>query len=461
MSDQHRGDCLGVAGHPVVLTPNLDRLARGGAYFPCAYSSTPTCTPARSALLTGMSPWSHGLLGYGQVAAKYSVEMPQLMRDAGYNTLGIGKMHWTPQRALHGFHRTILDESGREESPGYRSDYRSWLFSEAPTVNPEPTGIDWNGYAAKPWPLEERLHPTAWAAETAIHFLRTAEASKPWFLKVSMERPHSPYDPPARWFEHYMAAKLPPPVAGKWADKYKPKSSEGSAPWHGEFDAETTRRARAGYFGSVSYVDEQMGRIIKELEALGQLENTCIVFLADHGDMLGDHHLWRKSYAYEPSARIPMIVHWPGGGFHGRVLRNPVEIRDVLPTLLEAAGIPIPEAVEGKSLLGPARRPETEWRKWIDLEHDLCYSPDNHWNALTDGKWKYIFHAKSGGEQLFHLQEDPMEVTERRDPAVLAEWRARMVAHLAVRGPKWVEGGKLLVRPESQLYSPKYPRSPR
>ena len=166
MSDQHRGDCLGADGNTIVQTPNLDRLAARGVRFRCAYSSTPTCTPARAALLTGMSPWSHGMLGYGAVAEHYPVELPQLLRDAGYYTLGIGKMHWTPQRALHGFHRTILDESGREESPGFRSDYRSWLFSEAPDANPEPTGISWNGYAAKAFPLPERLHPTTWVAET-------------------------------------------------------------------------------------------------------------------------------------------------------------------------------------------------------------------------------------------------------------------------------------------------------
>src|ERR1051325_5852256 len=102
IADQHRGDCLGAAGNPAIRTPNLDRLASGGVLFRSAYSSTPTCTPARSGLLTGMAPWSHGMLGYGVVAERYPVEMPRLLRDAGYYTLGIGKMHWHPQRALHG-----------------------------------------------------------------------------------------------------------------------------------------------------------------------------------------------------------------------------------------------------------------------------------------------------------------------------------------------------------------------
>jgi arylsulfatase len=469
MSDQHRGDCLGADGNAVIETPNLDRLASGGVRFRNAYSSTPTCTPARAALLTGMSPWRHGMLGYGQVAAHYPVEMPQLLRDAGYYTLGIGKMHWTPQRALHGFHRTILDESGREETPGFRSDYRSWFFSEAPGSNPEPTGIDWNGYDAKPFPLPERLHPTAWTAETAIRFLRGYDSSgtpaQPWFLKVSFERPHSPYDPPPRWMDRYAKAALPPARAGQWAAKYKPAEPNRRDPWHGDLGSQAARLARQGYYGSVSFVDEQIGRILETLDARGQLGNTMILFLADHGDMLGDQFLWRKSYAYEPSVRVPMLLHWPEGlerAQTGRAVSKPVEIRDVLPTLLDAAGIAIPAAVEGRSLLTLARNPDAPWREWIDLEHNVVYSPENHWNALTDGAWKYIFHAHAGEEQLFDLREDPYELTGLSGDAAsgseLRKWRSRMIAHLAPRGEAWVANGALALRATGQLYSPNYPR---
>ncbi|HUK18209.1 MAG TPA: arylsulfatase [Bryobacteraceae bacterium] len=465
MSDQHRGDCLGADGNAVIQTPNLDRLAAGGVRFRCAYSSTPTCTPARAALLTGMSPWRHGMLGYGQVAEHYSVELPQLLRDAGYYTLGIGKMHWTPQRALHGFHRTILDESGREESPGFRSDYRSWLFSQAPDANPEPTGIDWNGYAAKPFPLAERLHPTAWIADTAIHFLRQYRRAEPWFLKVSFERPHSPYDPPVRWMDRYADAPLPPARAGRWADKYRPADRTRPDPWHGDFGEEAVRRARQGYYGSVSFVDEQIGRILETLDTRTQFRNTLIFFLADHGDMLGDQFLWRKGYAWQPSARIPMLLSWADGLDRARVgqtIARPVEIRDVLPTLLDAAGAPVPDAVEGRSLLALVRNPDGPWREWIDLEHNVVYSPENHWNALTDGAGKYIFHAYSGQEQLFDLVKDPYELLDLSGDAAFAEelrkWRGRMVAHLAPRGEAWVTNGRLALRTAGQLYSPNYPK---
>ena len=405
------------------------------------------------------------MLGYGQVAEHYPVELPRLLRDAGYYTLGIGKMHWTPQRALHGFDRTILDESGREESPGFRSDYRSWLFSQAPDADPEPTGINWNGYAAKAFPLAERLHPTAWTADTAIHFLRQYRRAQPWFLKVSFERPHSPYDPPARWMERYADAPLPPARAGQWAGKYRPGDRSLPDPWHGDFGEQAVRAARQGYYGSVSFVDEQIGRILNALDSRPPFRNTMIFFLADHGDMLGDQFLWRKGYAYQPAARIPMLLYWPEGldrAHSGQTIARPVEIRDVLPTLLDAAGAPVPTAVEGRSLLGLARDPEQPWREWIDLEHDVVYSPENHWNALTDGVWKYIFHAHSGQEQLFHLAQDPYELADLSGNTAsggeLRQWRGRMIAHLAPRGESWVRNGRLALRTASQLYSPNYPR---
>lgn len=132
MTDQQRGDALGCMGNEVVISPNLDRLAGEGTLFMNGYSSCPSSTPARAGMLTGLSPWHHGLLGYGEVSPEYKYEMPQMMKDAGYYTFGIGKMHWHPQRIKHGFEGTLLDESGRIEDPNFTSDYRLWFQIQAP-----------------------------------------------------------------------------------------------------------------------------------------------------------------------------------------------------------------------------------------------------------------------------------------------------------------------------------------
>jgi len=466
MADQYRGDALGCDGNPVIRTPNLDRLAREGARFPVAYSATPTCTPARTALLTGLSPWHHGMLGYGRVSSRYRVKLPQAIRDAGYYTFGIGKMHWHPQRELNGFHGTLLDESGRRESPDFVSDYHRWFAEKAPGKDPNATGLGWNDHRARPYALPEELHPTYWTAQMGVDFITKYDRAEPFFLKISFARPHSPYDPPARFMEMYREQDMPAPHVGTWAQKYAPLPQPFTNDlWHGDLGLDQVRRSRRGYYGSVSFIDEQIGRVLRALQDRGMLENTFILFTADHGDMTGDHHLWRKSYAYEASARIPYLVRWPKGLVaetrRGSTITQPVELRDVLPTFLEVIGAPVPHHLDGRSVL-PLLRGQTDgWRHFIDLEHDVCYDRRNHWNALTDGRRKYIFHAFDGSEQLFDLRNDPGELNDLAgDPAhkeELEAWRDRMVRHLAERGQKFVKDGKLVKRPDRMLYSPNYP----
>ena len=465
MGDQHRGDCIGADGNPVIHTPNLDRLGAEGARFRCAYTCTPSCTPARAALLTGLGPWRNGMLGYSRVPEQYPVEKPRVMRDAGYYTLGIGKMHFHPQRNLHGYHDLILDESGRVHDPEYRSDYRSWFATEAAGLDPDATGIGWNDYRARPYALPERLHPTRWTGNTAVNFLKTYDRPDPFFLKVSFARPHSPYDAPQRHFDLYEDADLPKAVIGKWAERYAPvEDPENYNAWHGDFGEAQVRHSRQGYYGNITFIDEEIGRILETLEDLGLHENTLVVYTADHGDMTGDHHLWRKTYAYEASARIPMLLRWPKGlvsAERGQVIAKPVELRDVFPTFMDAASTSVDTELEGRSMLDLVRGKTDEWRPYIDLEHDLCYSRLNHWNGLTDGRMKYIFHALDGEEQLFDLENDPGELTDLApDPPHTKElqvWRSRMVAHLEERGDAFVKNGKLALRPESILHSPNYP----
>ncbi len=466
MADQFRADCIGAEGNRVIRTPNLDRLAAEGARFRCAYSCTPSCTPARAALLTGLAPWRNGMLGYSKVAVRYKHEMPRMLRDVGYYTLGIGKMHFDPQRNLHGFHQTILDESGRVQSPDYRSDYRSWFWSLAPTLDPDATGIGWNDYRPGTYALPEHLHPTRWAGDTAVNFLKAYQRQEPFFLKVSFPRPHSPYDPPERFMRMYENADVPPAAIGDWSriNDIKADPNEHTL-WRGNLGPEQPIKSRRAYYGSVSFVDEQIGRILDVLRERGLLDNTLVLFTCDHGDMLGDHHLWRKTYAYEGSARIPMLVRWPAGlaAARDQVLAQPVELRDVLPTFLDAAGVPIDEReFDGRSLLELIRGRSEKWRPWIDLEHSRCYEGSESWNALTDGQAKYVFHAESGREQLFDLKADPQELHDLAgDPGQqdrLRLWRERMVKHLSERGEPFVKDGKLVAPRPPMLHSPNYPK---
>lgn len=210
-------------GNTSVISPNMDALAEDGTLFTNGYSSTPSSTPARSGLLTGLSPWHHGMLGYGRVASQYRYEMPRMLGDLNYYSFGIGKMHWYPQKALHGFRGTLVDESGRVESPDFISDYRLWFQMQAPGLNPDSTHIGWNDHGAATYKLPERLHPTAWTGEMACEMIRNYEGinNQPLFLKISFARPHSPYDPPQRLLDEYANRDIPAPWIGEWC-KDKP-----------------------------------------------------------------------------------------------------------------------------------------------------------------------------------------------------------------------------------------------
>ena len=275
MTDQQRGDALGCMGNEAVISPNLDRLAGEGTLFMNGYSSCPSSTPARAGMLTGLSPWHHGLLGYGEVSPEYKYEMPQMMKDAGYYTFGIGKMHWHPQRIKHGFEGTLLDESGRIEDPNFTSDYRQWFQIQAPGKNPDETGIGWNDHSASNYKLPENLHPTYWTGEMACQLIQNYDNSeKPLFLKVSFARPHSPYDPPQRYIDMYKDAQVPDPFigdwCGKWAKELAPEKAAKDAPY-GNFGNEYARNSKRYYYANITFIDEQIGRVIKALKEKGWL----------------------------------------------------------------------------------------------------------------------------------------------------------------------------------------------
>ncbi len=459
MTDQHRGDFLRCDGHPVVETPYLDQLAGEGTRFCRAYTAVPSCIPARASLMTGMDQWHTGILGMGRsggnMHTRYRHTLPGELAQAGYHTQGIGKMHFHPQRALYGFHNTILDESSREVDPRFHSDYRTWFerVKDGP-YDYRDHSTDWNSWVSRPSHLPEHLHPTYWTAQQAIEWLERRDPTRPFFLKVSFARPHSPYDPPAYYYEQYRDRPFPGQNVGAWARIHadQPGADDVNA-WRTRRTDLEIARARACYAGNVTFIDHQIGRLLYELRQHHReaLANTLIVFTADHGDMLGDHHLWRKTYAYEGSSRIPLIVAAPRswGWPVGQVVEHVTEHRDLMPTFLEAAGLSIPDTVDGMSLLplvsGQADPP---WRETLLGEHDWCYSHEQANFYLTDGNVKYIWFPYLGTEQCFDLQADPGECHDLAavpgSQARVAAWRERMVAELAARDCGLVRDGKLV-----------------
>lgn len=398
MADQLRWDANGYSGPPdrgrAFRTPSLDRLKAEGVEFRSAWSSTPTCTPARAALLTGRSPWGHGLLGAGAVAPSYALEFPELLRKAGYHTIAIGKNHygWDPSTDAgvgHGFQETHLYDGLGQWSPGSPhswdgewDDYDRWFEEKVPGKDPQAT-LDghnddgWNSWRAKPYMYDEWLHPTAWVGRKALEFLtsypnRTDGDIAPFMLKVSFHRPHSPYDPPQRFLDAVSTEDLEPiklcrGVAPdvhddtghgeRWCLRFRGAQGDpegcgsNSETWCGELPGNETEYSRRAYVASVNFVDEWVGHIYDALVQRNLLERTFIIWTSDHGDGQGDMYHWRKGYPYEFSAHVPMLLRWPETWAadqqyasiveRGSAIQPPVvtELRDVFHTLIDAAGL--------------------------------------------------------------------------------------------------------------------------
>ena len=458
MADQYRGDCIGAAGADYVTTPNLDRLAKEGILFTRAYSSVPSCTPARTSILTGMSPWKSGQIGYSNIP-NYPIEGPAIFSANGYRTHAVGKNHFYPMRNKHGYQEVELEEGWYTTNKGHEvCDYTLYFQKNAPGKNINEIGLSYNDLrGGRVFPFEEFLHPTYWTADRAVQFLKNHSKEEPWLLKVSFQRPHSPLDPPKRFLNSIDTNKIPMPCIGEWAQKKYGKNigvmeTDPNAS-NGVFPESEIKETRKSYYEAIAYVDDQLGRVIEALRKSGELENTLILFTSDHGDMMGDHYMWRKCRPYEGSTRIPMIVRWPSAlglkAKRGQISTALVELRDVFPTFLDASGIKIPDVMDGRSMLEILRG--NRWRTQLEMEHAQIYEPDNAWVAITDNKYKYVYFTLTGAEQLFDLENDPQEITElvtstSPPKKVLAEYRIKMVNYLKERGEEWVRDDHLVVQ---------------
>lgn len=461
--DQWRGDCLSGAGHPVVMTPYLDGWMSTGTRFTHAYSATPTCVPARAALFTGLAQENHGRVGYRDgVPWRYPVTMAGEFSRRGYQTQSVGKMHVYPERQSMGFEDVALHDGymhfGRREhyeDPAEVDDYLPWLRERMgyPEADYAEHGVDCNSVVARPWDKPEYTHPTNWIATRSVQFLRERDTSRPFFLYASFHRPHPPYDPPAWAFEQYLNEEMPEPPVGGWADELAEYGKPGDpSSAVAKLPARMLQRARAGYYGHMSHIDQQISRLFEELRASGEWQNTVVCFVSDHGEQMGDHNLFRKSLPYEGSARVPFIIAGPGVP-SGTVCDDVVELRDVMPTLLDAAGLPVPDSIDGRSALSAARGNAASWRRYIHGEH-VAFGQSVQW--VTDGREKYIWFSGRGIEQYFDLTTDPHEETDLAGEASCADrvavWRNRLVEELADRPEGFVQDGRLVTgRPVDAL----------
>ena len=445
MSDQHRADCTSIEGRHPVLTPNIDSIAAGGARFTRAYSTCPTCIAARRSLLSGQFPPTHGMVGYREgVEWDAPPTLPGALREAGYQTVLVGRsMHQYPARKRYGYEEMVVHDRVSANS------YDNWLRRHANVPNADffGGGVMHNDWTAKPWHLDETLHFSNWVTDLALEFLRTRDPSSPFFLTVSYAAPHPPLQPPAFYFDRYLRTGVLEPDIGDWAEPPGPGQRWG--PVSGvnvRLEDEVLLSARAGYYGLINHLDDQIRRLINPVDGVDRMTNgdTIVLYTSDHGEMLGDHHRWHKIMPYEGSARIPLNLRAPQRfGIRPETVSDvPVALEDLMPTLLELAGVEIPDTVEGRSLVPLMKGEETDWRASLHIEH----SPGYH--ALTDGREKYIWFVQDGREQFFDLTTDPTElhnlIDDEPSQPRIRTWREALIEELRHRPEGFVEDDALV-----------------
>ncbi len=432
--DQWRGDSLSCLGHPIAETPFIDDIARNGVTFTSAYTNVPTCIAARACLMTGQTPASVGRHAYrDRIPWPYKNTFPRLLRDAGYQTMMSGKTHFHPPRVHLGFEQMALYDNQRW-SIDFRNDYDEWLAEKTDgLIKDTAQELNSNSFIVQEWKHDENLHCNSWAVTEAIRMLRHRDPTRPFMLQLSFHRPHPPLDPPVEFYRRFENKELPEVKSGDWSEhfaenEWNPIAFSGKAP---EYLLDRTRR---GYYAQLAHIDYQVGRMIRFLQLNKMLDDTMIIFSSDHGEMLGDHNLFRKAFPFESSAKIPLVIQPPKGREFKRGSRRdqPVLLHDIMPTILDGAGVDIPDTVEGKSLLSLAEDEHARWRDCAAFEHTNTHI--GPWQALCDGKEKYVWQTVTGEEYLFDLVNDPDEshnCINDPDKAGRAEyWRGRLAEEL-------------------------------
>lgn len=462
-TDQHRYDCVGAASRRAgIYTPYIDSIAYQGANFTSCYTTCPLCIPQRLSLLTGQTPDHHGL--YSNMGIPYlplEHTLPTEMQHGGYQTALVGRtMHTYPANYSYGFEYYLPGDPSSE-----KKDTSDAFFQYLKDNSPKDSGGYYgcgphnNSRAAGPYHLPDHLHQTKWATNRAIDFLNNHDESRPFMLFVGYYAPHSPHNPPAEYFNrYYQRDDLDQPYIADW--DVAPVNSGNVMSRYINLNGEELRAARAGYYGNIAFIDSQVGRILERAMKAG---NTYVIFTSDHGELLGDHYLSQKNRPYEGAVHIPFMIMGPGIS-DSLIIDRPIGWHDIMPTILDLAGLPIPEDVDGQSIV-PLLHSETSkpWRTYLHGEctHEFMFTPktrpaseqinlfyEQGSHFLTDGIMKYIWYDTTGTEQLFHIQEDYKELHDfSKDPAYHEElllWRSRLIKELTGRPEGFSDGTQLI-----------------
>ena len=451
-TDHWPGSLFGIAGHPTVQTPTLDQLARNGCRFPRTYSECPVCIPARRTLMTGTTCRTHGDRDFDEMQRMPDIpSLAQTFRDAGYQAYAAGKLHVYPQRDRIGFDDVILHEEGRAQFDAV-DDYELYLGDQGYSGKMFDHGMNNNDYLNRPWHLPEHCHVTNWTTQQMARQIQRRDPTKPGFWYLSYCHPHPPLSPLQCYLDTYQNIEPDMPHVGSWAkdlDKL-PFALQGRRDSWDAFTNEQIRSARRAFYAMCTQIDHQMRVVIGTLREERLLDDTIIMFTSDHGDMLGNHNQWAKRLYYEDSARVPMILVGTaeqcaddGKVGHHRIDNRLVGWQDIMPTLLDLAGVPIPSSVEGISMVSDEHRAHL---------YGECGNGTNATRMMHNGRHKLIYYPVGNRAQLFDLEKDPDEmedlIGQEEYARVEQDLRQRLAAELYDGDEAWIQNGKWIGLPD-------------
>lgn len=443
------------AGHPEVMTPTLSQLARMGTWFSNAYSPAPSCIPARRSLMTGLSVRSHGDRVFKEWEPMPDVPtLAQTFRDAGYRSHAVGKLHVYPQRDRIGFDEAVINEEGRHHLDGGSDDWEMYLAEQGCAGQEYAAGHSNNDYNVKPWHLPEETHPTNWATREMCKAIKRRDPLRPSFWYLSYVDPHPPMWPLQSYLDLYRDVDIDPPVMGEWTKDPETMpwmiraSTDGGQGIVGG-PAHEIEIARKAFYALITHIDHQIRVVLGTLREEGLLDNTIIALTSDHGDMLGDHGRWGKSVMFEMATKVPLVVvPTPDDDrlIPGKTDNRLAQTMDIMPTILDLAGIPIPGTVEGTSLL------TQDHREYLYGEH---WEGDFATRMVRDDRYKLIYYAVGNKFQLFDLSTDPREIYDLAESTdhstVLKKLSDILISNLYGSDLEWVIDGQLVGFPEKPL----------
>ena len=402
MADEHAPQFSGFGGHPLVRTPHMDALAARGVLFENAYCNSPLCVPSRMSFMTGRYPSHNGAYDNATALASDAVTWAHLLRAAGYDAVLSGKQHFVGPDQLHGFRAQLATDLHAGRAHGVFD----WEAGTPPAPRP------WPGVAqAGPGSTEEIAVDDAVEAAALEYIRDPARRERPWVLNAGFIAPHFPLVVPEPYWNRYPpeTVDLPRIPEGHLEAQHpvfkRMRAMFGAA----DFPAAQLRRARAAYYGLITYLDDKVGRLVAALEETGQLEHTVVVYTSDHGEMAGEHGMWRKSNFYEQSVRVPLILAGPGIPAARRVAAN-VSLVDAVATMVELAGTKPVTPLDGASLLPLARDEPGAGASWKDeaFSEYLAHGVARPVAMLKRGAYKLIY-SLDDPPLLFDLAADPGE----------------------------------------------------